>query len=219
MDSFSFLSPKHFVLSVTHPTPMTTKSPLLQVYEFLDPELLPFTLPRLVRSFELPRPVFEGVVITMSIRAEPPPWHPSQMYRQGKPFTAGPDSQVLAVTFDIFQPAEGLNFNRNSYVLFTHHSTLLEGLEDELPLTALTVPWNKWGPDKTRLLPTDFSEHVWVCYMHGTRFVTLEDLGSCIRMLDFNPWPIRQGESSFQMTKSWVYKHIFIFSSPSFVRL
>lgn len=193
MESFCFLSHHQFVLSRTHHRRSTTTPPLLQVYEFLDSEALPFKLtPRLVRSFQLPRPVAGGLVTKMNIRSEPPRCSPSQNRRQGKPFTTRAGSQVLAVSIDIFQPVRGMNFDRNSYVLFIHHSTLLQGLENQWDVV---IPWDKWGPNKTRLLRTEYSEQIWVYYMHGSRYVTLD--GERLRMLDFNPWPIRRGEIFF----------------------
>ena len=93
-------------------------------------------------------------------------------------------------------------------MLFIHPSALLEGLEpDSVPID-VTVPWDDWGPKKTRMLPTTTNERTFVCYVHGTRYVRLEPSTerlpgvrrSHVRMLDFNPLALRRGEFSLFFT-------------------
>ena len=84
-----------------------------------------------------------------------------------------------------------------SCMLFVHHSSLLEDLETDSMLSDVIVPWEDWGSTKTRVV-RQLIEDVWVCYVHGTRYVQREPSDRYgfyhIRMLDFNPLALRRGK-------------------------
>ncbi|KAF8586079.1 hypothetical protein K439DRAFT_1632000 [Ramaria rubella] len=197
MDSFCFISPRHFVLSKTYPLHWeSVKLPQMEVFEFIGPGILSMS-PKLVRCFLFPSMVLGNFVTSMVIRSEPPPLHPSQNHK--KPFVIAPSSHVVTISMEIFRQGVVGNLESDTFVLFMHRSTLLEDLE--LPLYDIFVPWRKWGPAKTRILRTDVGEITWVCYVYGSRYIALDPFleigaGSHLRMLDFNPWPIRNAQRS-----------------------
>ncbi|KAF8506472.1 hypothetical protein JB92DRAFT_2832884 [Gautieria morchelliformis] len=63
------------------------------------------------------------------------------------------------------------------YVLFIHASTLLEEVDARSNAEQLTVPWENWGPLKTRIMP--ICNYRADCHVYG------------MRMLDFNPLALR----------------------------
>lgn len=210
MDSFAFLSPRHFVLSKIYPM-HTPYGPALEVYDFIDTDPCGSTTPRLLRSFGFPEQVEDAFVMSLTTRSEPSPRCSSQLLNHyGKPFTTASSlAHILVVSINIFQqPIYDQEFEPVSFVLFVHVSTLLEGLELGHPAASdISVPWHIWGPQKSRMLPTESTEDSWVCYVHGTRYVRCEldsdPSRSSVRMLDFNPFLIRQG--AVQPLNSWFF--------------
>ena len=58
--------------------------------------------------------------------------------------------------------------------------------------------WDEWGSEGSRLLTSPYSQSmVWMCYVYGMRYVTLEDDsetegGIVCRVYDFNPVRLRR---------------------------
>ena len=175
----------------------------MEIYDFLTPHRpAGSTTPRLLRSFQLPLLSADAIVASILTRSDPSPQCSVQRSKaNAKPFHTAPTSRLLTISIDIFRQMEDFR----TFVLFVHHSALLDGLELE-PHPKMIVPWEEWGPRKSRMLPTLYNEPTWVCYVHGTRYVRLESvvgepfgLGgrSHLRMLDFNPLVLKRGAFSF----------------------
>lgn len=167
--------------------------PALEVYDFLATSPEGSTKPRFVRRYELP-PLSQNTRTQYIItRSDPSPEPFSQCSSShARPFCTAPSSRLLTVSMSFFLPERF----RYSCMLFVHISSLLEDLELDSMLNGVVVPWENWGNAKTRMVSQLDSEPTWVCYVHGTRYVQLEDIdGLChIRMLDFNPLALRRGK-------------------------
>ncbi|KAF8519135.1 hypothetical protein BU17DRAFT_90336 [Hysterangium stoloniferum] len=202
-DSFSFLSPRHILIS-THMHVRDAKSPpALEIYDFMFPESTENPPP--IRIFEFP--VFCSGVAALSTltRSDPSPEKPGHAAIQGgRPFVTAPMARLLTVNIQISRAVRGIA-NIVNFMMFVHHDSLLDGIGSPGPTL---VPWKEWGPNKTRLLSMR-PNIPWVCYVHGTRFVYMERATphlpaekSRIRLLDFNPlsikrdWKLSEVESS-----------------------
>lgn len=89
-------------------------------------------------------------------------------------------------------------------MFFLHQESLLS-----MPRTiSLSTPhpfdlyrWDSWGPRYSRALRLENHHSVWVCYVHGTRFVraiednTAEPQVRRLQIMDFNPLSIRRCKS------------------------
>jgi hypothetical protein len=198
ISSFSFLSPRHFVVSRygRNENPSLPSFAQLEVYDFLARRSEGSTIPHLQRTYELPSLRRGCAVNYMITRSDPSPSSFSQDFAScGRPFYTAQTSRLLVVSINC-------GGDVLSYVLFVHHSSLLKGLETESELEDVVVPWENWGPTETRLIRTEFNEPSWVCYVHGTRYVRLGLVGviatgipSCrLQVLDFNILAPMRGE-------------------------
>lgn len=192
--SFSFLSPQHLVVALFNPLPYPT-TPKLDVFDFLATCPDESSDPRPVRSFQLPHLTEGAYVQSILTRSDPSPDTSAQSpATNGKLFYTAPSSRLLTVSMELISE----NGHPGKFVLFVHHSALLEYLEPGLILDDVIVPWKDWGPKKTRLIPIEQNEPDFVCYVHGTRYVRLETVGRVIlpRLVirDFNPLAVRRGK-------------------------
>jgi len=113
----------------------------------------------------------------------------------GSPFYTAPSSRILCVSIDIVTD-RAINY---SWMLFVFPESLLD---DPYPDSPGGIPWSEWGPDNTRLVPLNDNQLTWVCYVHGTRFVTLiphddvqlgEVPSSRLHVYEFSPLLLRRG--------------------------
>ncbi|KAF8527271.1 hypothetical protein JB92DRAFT_3107823 [Gautieria morchelliformis] len=196
--SFSFLSPRHFVTGRC----TLEQQPELDVYDFLAVNPKGSLQPLLVRRYQLPHMTQDTHLLYLLTQSDPSPETSLVLSTTpGSSFRSVPSSHLLAVTMDYRfreEPAQRC-------VLFVHHSSLLEDLEPTSMLNDMLVPWEKWGPRKTRMMRVLFSEDAWVYDVHGTRcvrpdsFALIGGTSICrLRMLDFNQLALRRG--GLQMT-------------------
>jgi len=85
-------------------------------------------------------------------------------------------------------------------MLFIHQGLLLS---DKLPSQPSNLyRWDDWGPQHSRMVMLERFEPVWVCYVHGTRFVrnlpivdrVTRAVTSRLEIWDFNQLSIRRDE-------------------------
>jgi hypothetical protein len=205
ISSFSFLSPRHFVVSRYGSSEIP--SPQLEVYDFLAHRSEGSTIPQLKRTYELPCLDANFYVYNIITQSGPSPSFSQRFASCGRPFYTAPNSRLLVVSLDYRHLMRPLS----SFALFVHHSSLLKGLESESGL-AEVVPWENWGPTETRLIPTEYNEPPFVNNVHGTRYVRLESLDftqasipSChLQMLDFNILAPKRGEFGSTVSRQGV---------------
>ncbi|KAF7796389.1 hypothetical protein EIP86_007566 [Pleurotus ostreatoroseus] len=166
--SFAFLSRQHVIVSYVkqifdeNPQP----EPTFRVYDFkaLSNEPIHMLDAECVMVLGLPLLEEDGVVLAAGIRSDPSPtWKPSDDLQV--PFHTTRDDRLFVITFWV---AEGNNIT--SLLMFLPSSTVLSWLANTE--RTLYVPWGHWGPEGTRVrrAPPGHSM-VWVCYVHGQRFV------------------------------------------------
>jgi hypothetical protein len=80
------------------------------------------------------------------------------------------------------------------YVPFVHISSLLEEVDARSNAEQPTVPWESWGPRKTRMLTYDDGSR---CHVYGTRYIQQESrlLDYRLMMFDFIPLALQRGGS------------------------
>ena len=188
--SFSFLSMRHVIVARTI-NQSDESSAVLDVFDFLAtwPENA-----QLVCRFQLPHLTDINSVQRLTIRSDSSPKPSSQPpTSNGRPFYTAPSSCLLTVSMD-FMSETGNPYN---FILFVHHSALLEYLQPSSGDVA--VPWKDWGPKRTRMIHTRYNERTFVNYVHGTRYVRLDSMARYgpqhLRMMDFNPFALSRGVS------------------------
>lgn len=202
IDSFSFLSPRHFLVTYFQIMPASFVIPSLKVYDFLDTTDDHPNSPKLIRTFELPELNGSAIMISMITRSDPSPApDDGPAMSSGLPFFTSPASRLMVVGIEII-PEDRLTCG---VLLFVHHDTLLDERYPQV------VSWNQWGPSNTRLIPMD-ADLNWVCYVHGTKYVRmgpeLSPNGSApLYVYDFNPLLIRRACHHFPQEESNV-KHV-----------
>jgi hypothetical protein len=219
--SFSFLSPRHFVIprfGTSLDDDTTHDAAVLQVFDFLTHRFGGSTSPQLEHTYELPR-LAEGYFLgSMITRSDPSPSSSSQSFAScDRPFYTAPTSRLLVVSMVFHTPWSAAT----SYILFVHHSTLLKGLATESRLGGVVVPWDRWVPTETRIIATRGNEDSWVCYVHGTRYVwstpasptVMERPSYHLHMLDFNPSAPKRGEFKCTVSGQGVSIRSFMSSS------
>lgn len=189
IDSFSFLSPRHFLVTYFQIMPASFVIPSLKVYDFLDTADDPPDSPKLIRTFELPELNSSAIMISMITRSDPSPApDDGPAMSSGLPFFTSPASRLLVVGIEII-PEDRLTCG---VLLFVHHDTLLD---ERYPTQVIS--WSQWGPSNTRLMPMD-ADLNWVCYVHGTKYVRMgpelsPNNSAPLCVYDFNPSLIRRG--------------------------
>ncbi|KAF8519140.1 hypothetical protein BU17DRAFT_90347 [Hysterangium stoloniferum] len=217
-DSFSFISPRHILIS-TH-TPHSEFRPTLEIYDFVFPRNI--VNPPPIRIFEFP--VFCSGVAVRSTRTRSrsdlsaeKPGHAA--IQGGRPFVTAPTARLLTVNIQASRVVHGL-VEPVDFMMFVHHDSLLDGIGSPGPIL---VPWMKWGPNKTRLLRMRPNSYPWICYIRGTRFVCMErttDLPaeqSHIKLLDFNPLSIKRQLKLSEVESSRVTVTTFSASEPTVI--
>jgi hypothetical protein len=106
----------------------------------------------------------------LSHRTTQTPLGPAAAHTQ-LPFTTDETDGIIVCTFQT---------GKFTFTLITHRSSLIHPYNmDASPRTTdqghvfRLVPWSDWGPSNCRLLKAQNSK-IWIFYVHGHRFVTLE---------------------------------------------
>ncbi|KAF8512139.1 hypothetical protein BU17DRAFT_54214 [Hysterangium stoloniferum] len=125
-DFFSFLSPRHILIS-THMHVRDAKSPpALEIYDFMFPESTENPPP--IRIFEFP--VFCSGVAALSTltRSDPSPEQPGHAAIQGgRPFVTAPMARLHTVNIQISRAVREVA-NIVNFMMFVHHDSLLDGI-------------------------------------------------------------------------------------------
>ncbi|KAF8493317.1 hypothetical protein JB92DRAFT_2999971 [Gautieria morchelliformis] len=203
--SFSFLSLRHFVIARCIPEPDGCYQPQLVVYDFIAARPQGSMEPWLVRIYQLPRVAQYTLTRSFTLTSEPSSELPTS---SGNSFYHTSCSRLLTVIMRFtmhFTYVEDF-VPDSQYMLFVHASSLLEEVDARLNAEQLTVPWDSWGPLKTRILPIrtyDVEDSRPYFHVYGTRYVRQEVVDDVhwrvrnrLRMLDFNPLALRRALSS-----------------------
>ncbi|KAJ7881911.1 hypothetical protein B0H13DRAFT_1459124, partial [Mycena leptocephala] len=81
--------------------------------------------------------------------------------------------------------------------LFVHHRWLYKYVLEharERTTEVTVVPWDKWGPQNTRMLPG--ADHRWIRHVHGERVVLPCRDPTSVEVLDFGIIPRRAGATT-----------------------
>ncbi|KAF8510617.1 hypothetical protein JB92DRAFT_2938831, partial [Gautieria morchelliformis] len=203
--SFSFLSLRHFVIARCISEPDECYQPQLVVYDFIAARPEGSLEPWLVRIYQLPRVAQYTLTRSFTLSSEPFSELPTS---SGNSFYHTSCSRLLTVTmhFTVHFTYSVEEEPDQQYVLFVHASSLLEEVDVRSNAEQLTVPWESWGPLKTRILPVrmyDVHDRRPNGHVYGTRYVwqeVVEDVHwrarNRLRMWDFNPLALQRALSS-----------------------
>lgn len=121
-------------------------------------------------AFLWPEFDFRTNPLDFSIRSDPSPaWQPNPETRL--PFSMAPGDRLFIITVSLLN-----NDSFDSYDMFVSADTLLSHIQ-ALPMEVGSheLEWDEWGPTGTRLMQS-LSQHLpWVCYVSGTKFVSLAE--------------------------------------------
>ncbi|KAF8485673.1 hypothetical protein JB92DRAFT_3025212 [Gautieria morchelliformis] len=183
--NFSFLSPRHFIIARCTSDPDGCYQPNLDVYDFIAARPEGSMEPRLVCIYQLPR--VQRALTRFLLGSE----LSSELTSSGKSFYPTSCSRLLTVSMGFTDSEQ----RARSYVLFVHVSSLLAEVDARSNAEQPIVPWESWGPLKTRMLPIYDNRPDW--HVYGTRYVWLDDsMWERLRMFDFNPLALRRALSS-----------------------
>ncbi|KAF8491243.1 hypothetical protein JB92DRAFT_3006730 [Gautieria morchelliformis] len=183
--SFSFLSLRHFVIVRCISKPEECYQPQLVVYDFITAHPEGSMEPRLVCIYQLPHVAQYTLTRSFTLSSEPSSELPTS---SGKSFYHTSCSHLMMVTMHFtVHFTYSMEEPDQEYVLFVHASSLLEEVDAHSNAEQLTVPWESWGPLKTRILPVRMYDVVedghWRAHNR-------------LRMLDFNPLALQCALSS-----------------------
>ncbi|KAG6373376.1 hypothetical protein JVT61DRAFT_6524 [Boletus reticuloceps] len=157
---------------------------ILRASAQVDP-ILPLEETPCVCELQLPR--VQGDVEWLLVRSEPTPtWKPPT--GSGVPFYASRKDYIFSVSIRaIVDEMDG------NAVLFIPLSTLLLEVERSHDVPRRNVPWDAWGPDRTRIISMQPSE-TWICYTYGMKFIQHVpwNNGYAAQVYDFNPYAARK---------------------------
>ncbi|KAF8510527.1 hypothetical protein JB92DRAFT_2939190 [Gautieria morchelliformis] len=186
--SFLFLSLRYFITVRCTSEPDGCYQPELVVYDFIAARPEGSMEPRLVRIYQLPRISQDTATRLFTLGSEPPSELPTSFYP-----TSCSHLLTVSMCFASFPEERHLR----DFVLFVHTSSLLEEVDARTNAEQLTVPWENWGPLKTRMMP--IHDYRADCHVYGTRYIRPEALSSAnpyrLRMLDFNPLALQRDTS------------------------
>ncbi|KIJ23282.1 hypothetical protein M422DRAFT_72597 [Sphaerobolus stellatus SS14] len=169
IDSFIFLSSRHFIVSRFRLDFNASFTPCFEIYDFCD--AVEPGQPKLVRSYQLPALAENVLTYRMLLRSDPAPDNKGiSALPHKRPFFLGPTSRLLNVEIVLIDEQRE---REHYYMLFVHISSLLDGLIDGEQLEEVLVPWKDWGPDSTRMINNEIHNNSvgWVCYIYGNRYV------------------------------------------------
>ncbi|KAF8524159.1 hypothetical protein JB92DRAFT_2881353 [Gautieria morchelliformis] len=190
--SFSFLSLRHFITVRCTSEPDGCYQPELLMYDFIAARPEGSMEPRLVRIYQLPC-LSQNIATSLFILGSGPPSEPPTF------FYPTSCSRLLTVSMHFTYLLQ-----EQHYVLFVHVPSLLEEVNARSNADQLTVPWENWGPLRTRMMP--ICDYRAGYHVYGTRYVQQEvgldgdpwgsASGCRLRVLDFNPLALRRALSS-----------------------
>jgi hypothetical protein len=128
--------------------------------------------------------------LDIDIRADPgPSWRPNAKLQV--PFSQDTSNTLFVVSLWIF-----LEDAVQSLIQFLPSNGLTSLIKNE----ATSYEWEEWGPYRSRLfIPPQPHSEVWVCYVHGWKYVVLEpdasEDGFVARLYDFNQVVIKRDYS------------------------
>jgi hypothetical protein len=184
--SFSML-PDNCVLLATY----DDFGPQLVVMDFEKESSEPHTFQDLQCAVKLYYPEFYHKRVSfrdINIRADPgPSWRPNAKVQV--PFFQDTSNALLVVT--LWMRFED---SLQSLVQFLPSN----GLSSLIKNQVTSYEWEEWGPYRSRLfIPPQPHSETWVCYVHGWKYVTSEELGASedgfvARLYDFNQVAIQR---------------------------
>ncbi|KAG1871004.1 hypothetical protein C8R48DRAFT_770604 [Suillus tomentosus] len=151
--------------------------------------------------------------VALSIRSDPSPtWQPNPEARL--PFSTAPGDRLLIITVSLVN-----NDRIVPYDMFVSADTLLSHIE-ALPteVRSREIKWDEWGPAGTRLMRSLSQPSLWVCYVFGTKFVSLTEpthtSPQTLEMWDFNQLAMKrdakvQGGISHHVRDTTVIDKVF----------
>jgi len=150
--------------------------------------------------------------MAFSIRSDPSPaWQSNPETRL--PFSIAHQHRLFVITFWVLV-ADG---RQSSYDLFVSADTLLShigALPSDTPQRG--IDWEEWGPTGTRLMRAPSPSNAWVCYVFGTKFVTVaasrpRQHPDTLEVRDFNQLAMKRvAESSKNMaSQEGTPRHVY----------
>ncbi|KAG2350184.1 hypothetical protein BDR05DRAFT_954285 [Suillus weaverae] len=108
--------------------------------------------------------------MTISIRSDPSPaWQHNPEARL--PFSTAPGERLFIITVSLVN-----NGRIASYNMFVSADTLLSHIETlPMEVPCREIKWDEWGSTGTRLMRSLSQPSPWVCYVFGTKFVSLAE--------------------------------------------
>ena len=123
------------------------------------------------------------------------------------PFHLAPDNRIVVIRARAAQMFFG---GATDLDLFITSKTLLSLFEDVEHGKTVSFPWERWGPQNTRILPS-VSKQMWCYPAHGSRAVGVQ--GQNLVIHEFNPYVIRRISASNDDPE-----HVQVVSRPSTIR-
>ena len=159
--------------------------PQLVVMDFEKESSEPHTVQDLQYTVNLYYPEFyhkRVFFLDIDIRADPgPSWRPNAKLQV--PFSQDTSNTLFVVTLWTL-----LEDSVQSLVQFLPSNGLSSLIKNEVT----SYEWEEWGPHRSRLfIPPQPHSDIWVCYVHGWKYVTSEEPGASedgfmARLYDFN---------------------------------
>lgn len=151
--------------------------------------------------------------LTFSIRSDPSPaWQPNPEARP--PFSTAPGDRLFIMTVSLEN-----NGRIASYDMFVSANTLLSHIGAlSTEVHSHEIKWDEWGPTGTRLMQSLSQPSPWVCYVFGTKFVSLVERThtspQTLEMRDFNQLAMKrdakvQGGISHHVHDTTVIRKVF----------
>ncbi|EGN97719.1 hypothetical protein SERLA73DRAFT_184538 [Serpula lacrymans var. lacrymans S7.3] len=183
---FSFLSSRAYMLTCT------AGQGSIEIFTFADETRNDSTtasigaLPVHVASLLLP-PVLPGVHL-MNMHTHTGPF--AARCPVGKPFATANHARIHVVSIQYARTGCLRLIDSPRFCLFVHNRTLMSYIHQrkERGGSAVTVPWNKWGPLQTQFMHQR-EQFQWLRYVQGCRVVlpiSYHVAGSTVQVLDFN---------------------------------
>lgn len=169
--TFAFLSSRFLLVGSVFDPEASNPQARLYVFDMTQPSSEKFSLvSNYFCAFLWPEFDFWTSPLTFSIRSDPSPaWQPNPEAQI--PFSTAPEDRLFIITVSLVY-----NGRITSYDMFVSADTLLSHIE-ALPteVRSREIKWDEWGPTGTRLMRSLSQSRSWVCYVFGTKFVSLAE--------------------------------------------
>ncbi|KAJ7902408.1 hypothetical protein B0H13DRAFT_2335569 [Mycena leptocephala] len=163
----------------------TLESGRLEIFTFAAEGI---SSPTHVATLELPELDHSGYIESMQILAGPSCAKPLS----GTSFSKSNENRIFRVGMLLVCP-NGAQWCH----LFVHHRSLHKYVLDhvrEKRTAAMIVPWDQWGPQKSRMLLGE--DYFWNRHVHGERVALPGPNRNSVEILDFNIIPTRDGAAA-----------------------